>query len=88
MNMIEIEAATLDQKIAEELRALLARRRMSARQLAADLGWGHMYLQRRMLGRVPFSMSDLYQLTKALKVPLQSLLPADMDFRCSLAFVA
>ena len=88
MEMLAVEAATLDQKIAEELRVVLARRHMSGRQLAAELGWGQMYLARRLNGRVTFSMMDLYQLTKALNISLQSLLPADMDFRCSLAFVA
>lgn len=78
----------MNTSIAEELRAFLARRRISGRQLAAMLGWAPQYLSRRMTGQIPFTMGELYLISQVLDIPLQSLLPAEMSDARSLLFVA
>lgn len=72
---------SLDAAIAEELRALLARRRVSARSISDKLGWGQMYLSRRLSGRVPFSAGELYKLAGLLGVPITSLLPPGVSLQ-------
>lgn len=76
MNTQQLPAG-LDRAVAEELRALMARRRITVASVAKDLGWGQMYLSRRLNGQVPFSVGELIGLARSLKVPVTSLLPAD-----------
>lgn len=70
-------AGDLGAKIAEEIRALLARRRMSATQLARRMGVTQSYLARRMIGTQPLDTNDLDRIAQILQVSIVELLPRD-----------
>lgn len=61
----------LPEAVAAEIRAELARRRLSARRAAARLGWTQAYLSRRLNGDVPFDVKDIEALAGLLGVPPQ-----------------
>jgi len=67
-------ATRLNEQTLEEIRVLLARRRMSARQLAALMGASEMWLSRRMRGAQALDLVDLQRIADALGVPPQALL--------------
>jgi len=69
----------LQQRVAEEIRVELARRRMSARQLALMTGWSPMYVSRRLRGQLPFTIADLDDVASALDIPVTRLLPRSED---------
>lgn len=76
--MTESSAATatrLRHGIAEEVRVLLARKRMSATRLAQELGWTQQYISRRMVGDQAFDADDMEQIARALGVEPHDLLP-------------
>jgi transcriptional regulator with XRE-family HTH domain len=58
--------------VANEVRANLARQRMSGRQAADKLGWRPEYMQRRLAGKVAFDVADLSALARLLDVPVTS----------------
>jgi len=66
---------TLNEAVLEEIRALLARRRMTARQLAGALGEHEVWLSRRMTGRQLLDLNELQRIAAALEVDLAALLP-------------
>lgn len=55
----------------------MARQRKSGRAVADALGVSHMYLSRRINGRVPFDVAELAAVAEVLGVPLSQFLPAD-----------
>jgi len=65
-----MEAPTVD--VAGEVRAVLARKRMSQRQLAAALGVTQPIIWRRMRGEVPFTGEELQRIAAVLNVPTSS----------------
>ena len=73
------EAPSLQSYVSEEIRVALTRRRTSARYLASELGWSPAQLSRKLSNQVPLTLDDIGRIARALKVPLQSLLPADID---------
>ena len=74
MTMPERETSSLRESVAAEIRAQLARRRLSGRQAAVMLGWTSPYLSRRLTGEVPFDVADLEALAGLLDVPVASFL--------------
>lgn len=62
--------------IAEEVRVILVRRRMSATELARQLGWSQTYMARRMVGAYPFSVDDLEDIAAYLAIPITDLMPS------------
>lgn len=72
-------AQNLQEQIAEEVRALLARRRISGRQITKELGWSSAYLSRRLNGWTAFTISDLEALASLLDIPVTRLLPRSED---------
>jgi transcriptional regulator with XRE-family HTH domain len=70
-------AQSLRLGIAEEVRALLARKRKSASKLAHDLGWTQQYISRRLVGDQPFDADDLERIALALGVEIIDLIPRD-----------
>lgn len=74
--VMTVDVAELDGAIAEEVRAQMARKRISGRQLARTLDWNAMYLSRRLSGQLPFTVADLYRIAAFLEVPLSALLPS------------
>lgn len=67
---------TLRAGVAEEVRALLGRRRMSSVALARGIGKSHTYVWRRLSGETAFDLDDLAAIAGALDVSVISLLPA------------
>lgn len=64
----------LREQVAEEVRALLARRRMSGVQLAVHLGTSQGYVSRRLTAVTPFDVDDLERLAELLDVSVIDLL--------------
>lgn len=67
----------LQEHISEEIRVLLTRRRMTAKDLADELGWSTSQLSRKLNGQAAFNVSDLGNVAKTLKIRIIDLLPAD-----------
>lgn len=66
----------LRERTAEEIRVLLARRRISAAELARRTGMKQSTLARRMTGEIAFDLDDLEAISEALGVPVTALMPA------------
>ncbi|UVS81807.1 helix-turn-helix transcriptional regulator [Actinokineospora sp. UTMC 2448] len=69
-------ADSLSAQVAEEVRALLARRRTTANKVRQQLGWTQSYISRRMNGTTPFDVEDLAQLAALFQVPVTDFFPA------------
>ena len=63
-----VETRSPHEQVAEEARALLARRRISGRKAAQTLGWSEFYMSRRLSGKTPFDVNDLAALADLLGV--------------------
>lgn len=61
-------------EVAGEVRALLARRQISGKQLATHLGLSQFAVSRRLRGETPFSVDELAATAEWLGVPVASLL--------------
>lgn len=68
-------ALAVQNQVIEEIRVWLARRRLSARQAAFQLGWTQGYIAKRMTGRQPFDVADLAALAELLEVPVSAFFP-------------
>lgn len=66
---------TLNSHVAGEIRAELARRRMTARELAEKVGVRRMWVQYRLSGTTPIQLDDLHRIAEALDMPVVALLP-------------
>lgn len=75
MTQAHERSATLSQMVAEEIRALMARRRVSGRQLAGELGVSPSWVSYRLTGTQPIDINDLMLIAKALGVGVHDLLP-------------
>ena len=62
------------EQVAAELRAHLARRRMSGRRLAKLLGESQTWVSRRLAGQVPLDTDDLEKIAEALDLTPMELL--------------
>jgi len=67
---------TLADTVAGEIRATMARQRVSAAVIAKALGKSPMYVSRRLSGDVPFDLADLERVVSVLGVQVADLLPA------------
>jgi len=65
----------LRELVAEEIRALLARRRLNGAKLAETIGRSEMYVSRRLRGETAFDIDDLEAIAKVLGVQVKALLP-------------
>lgn len=63
-------AVKLSEKISSEVRAELARRRLSQAEVATAMGRSQAYLSRRLSGDTAFDADDLEQLADILDVPV------------------
>lgn len=66
---------SLGEHVAAQLRAEMARRRMSKAQLARMLDVDETWVGRRMLEKAAITMDDLQRIATALEVPLSYFLP-------------
>lgn len=64
----------LRERAAEEIRVILARRRMSAAELARRTGIRQQNLSRRMTGETAFDLDDLEVIANALDIRVEDLL--------------
>lgn len=63
-------------QVAEEIRVLLVRRRLSAAELARQMGVTQSYLARRLLRGERLDLEDLRRIAAVLKVSVVDLLPS------------
>jgi transcriptional regulator with XRE-family HTH domain len=69
---------SLTMRVAEEVRALMARRRMTGAELARRLGVSQMWISYRLNGRQPIDLDDLERIARVLGVqPLDLLRSAE-----------
>jgi len=80
---VSVKTRSLRDQVAEEIRVTLARRRLSATELARRMGVSQSYLARRMTGAQPLDLDDLDRIADALGVPVRQLLPGTDTFRYS-----
>jgi transcriptional regulator with XRE-family HTH domain len=78
MTTTPVEAPPLRERVAEEIRVLLARRRMSAAQLGRQLGVSQTYIWRRLKGETAFDLDDLDRIAGVLGVAPADLFPVDV----------
>lgn len=65
----------LTEQVAEEIRALLARRRISGRELARRMEKSHSWVNFRLTGAQPITVDDLQDFAAVLNVEVTDLLP-------------
>lgn len=61
--------------VAAEVRAELARQRISGRQAARRLGWTQQALSRRLTGDIPFNVAELAELAGLLGIEVTAFFP-------------
>jgi transcriptional regulator with XRE-family HTH domain len=66
---------TITASVAAEVRAELARQRMSQQLLAAKLGVSQQWVSRRIAGTVAFDVNELARIAGLLGVPMSQFLP-------------
>lgn len=69
------QTATLSQAVLAEIRAEMGRQQKSGRAVAEAMGVTHIYLSRRLTGKVPLTLADLDRIATALSVPATTFLP-------------
>lgn len=62
----------MSDQIPAEVRAEMARQRLSGRALAVRLGWPQNRMSRRLAGVTPFTVDELMLVAAELKVPVTS----------------
>jgi transcriptional regulator with XRE-family HTH domain len=80
--VMEPRTGELRGRVAEEVRALMARRRISGVQLSKEIGRSHVYLSRRLNGHTAFDVDDLEAVARIFEVPVSALfgLAAGSDY--------
>jgi transcriptional regulator with XRE-family HTH domain len=69
-----MDRETRSRHVAEEIRAVLARRRISGKEMASALGLSQFAMSRRLRGETPFSLDELDAVARHLGVPVSSLI--------------
>jgi transcriptional regulator with XRE-family HTH domain len=69
------EQETYGEKVAAEVRAVAARKRVTGQRLAHAVGMTPMSMSRRMTGHQPFDIDELAAVATALGVRVEDLLP-------------
>lgn len=75
MTQAHERTATLSALVAEEIRALMARKRMSGRQLATQLAVSPSWVSYRLTGTQAIDLDDLALIANALSVSVLDLMP-------------
>lgn len=71
----EVNAKTLTQLVATEIKVQMARADVRQSQLARKIGKNEQWLSVRLRGRQPFDVNDLLLIARALDVGVHDLLP-------------
>jgi len=69
------DESEITQYVAAEIRAQLARRRMSGHEAARRLGWHQTQMHRRMTGDRPIHAHHVFQIAQLLDVPVEQFFP-------------
>jgi transcriptional regulator with XRE-family HTH domain len=69
---------TLTEAVLGEIRAEMGRQQKTGRAVAEAMGVTHVYVSRRLSGKVPLSLADLDRFAAALSVPAIDLIPRPM----------
>lgn len=69
------ENVTLSERVAEVIRAMLWQRRMSGRQLAAELKVSQSWMSTRLAGTTPIDLNDLERIAGILDIEVWDLIP-------------
>lgn len=72
-------AASLSERVAEEIRVILARRQIRQSQLARIIGVNEQWLSVRLRGVQPIDLNDLDRIARALQLSVADLLPEERD---------
>lgn len=72
------DMSTSHHPVAAAVRAELARKGVSGRQLARDLDWSPGKTQRRLAGDYPFDAGELTQIAEYLGIPAATFFPASV----------
>lgn len=72
---VTLSGTSLRERTAEEIRVLLARRHISAAELARRTGMKQPYISRRMTGEVAWDVDDLERIAAVLDVDVIDLMP-------------
>lgn len=72
---VSADRMRLTEQVAEEIRALLARRRLSGRELARRMGASASWVNFRLTGSVEIGLNDLERFADALEVDAHDLMP-------------
>jgi DNA-binding Xre family transcriptional regulator len=80
MDVMSVDS--LNERVAEEIRVMLARRNISAAELARRTGITQRSMSRRITGEKAIDLLDLEKIARALEVEVTTLLPAaDLNHR-------
>jgi transcriptional regulator with XRE-family HTH domain len=71
-----VRVSPIREQVAEEVRVLLARRKISASELARRMGVTQPYISRRLNGETAMDVDDLALIAQVLGVEVVELLPA------------
>lgn len=69
------DESEITQYVAGEIRAQLARHRLSGHEAARRLGWHQTQMHRRMTGERPIQAHHVYQIARMLGVPVDTFFP-------------
>lgn len=72
----EAASGPLARAVSAEVRATMARHRMSGSKLAAKAGMSQSYISRRLLDDAPFTLNDVEMICRALDESLPEFLAA------------
>jgi len=79
MDVVSVGRASLTERVAEEIRALLARRKMRQTQLARLMGVTDQWLSIRLRGIQPIDLNDLERMCAAMGVNVVDVVRAVAD---------
>lgn len=72
------DVLTLGDRVAEEIRVVMARKRVNQSELARRIGVSVMWVNGRLNGDTQIAINDLPRIAAALEVPTADLLPAEL----------
>jgi transcriptional regulator with XRE-family HTH domain len=67
-----ISVVEVRQSVAAEVRAMLARKRISTREAARRMGVSQWWLQRRVTGEIPFDVGEITAVADLLDTPVET----------------
>lgn len=74
---LDLVSEPLNQRVTKEIRAEMARQRISQMALGAYLGRNQPYVSSRLTGKTPLTLHEVEEFAEALRVPVDRLLILD-----------